>query len=94
MKDLSDEEEEQQKWQGHSSAQEEEKSETEEEERDVHLDEEERKTRLAVVHLQTGYSFMDERRNMTDEVIRGDDMQAHMEGDVPEVSMSVCNKEK
>jgi len=46
------------------------------------------------VGTQTAYAFVDERRKRTEEVTRGDEKQARIEEEVPEVSMSASNQEK
>jgi hypothetical protein len=65
IEELSDEYEEQEEGQGNSSAEEEEESETEEE-RDARPDEEVRENRSAIVRMQAGYAFVDERQKRTD----------------------------
>jgi len=90
---LRDQDKEDEEGQGDSSAEEEEESESEEE-RDVRLDEDKREERSTVVHTQSGYPFMDERRKMTAEVTSGDDKRAHIEEEVTEVSTTASNQEK
>ena len=79
--------------QAERSAEEEEQSDVEEE-RDAHLDEEEREKRLAVMRSQAGYAVVLERRKRPDEVIRGDDKQARIDKEVPEVTTSASDPEK
>jgi len=93
IEELSDEDGEQEEEHGDSSAEDEEESETEEE-RNAGLDEEEREKRSAVVPTQARSAFVVERSKWTDEVTRGDDKQACIEEEVPEVATTARNQEK
>jgi len=79
--------------QGDSSAEEEHESEMEEE-RDACLDEEKRETMLAVMRRQAEHTFLDERRQRMDMVIRCNDKWEHIEEEVPAVSTSASNQRK
>jgi len=47
-----------------------------------------------VTHMQTGYSFLDDRRKRTDTVTRVDDIRARMEEEVAELSTTAHNQDK
>ena len=92
MEEFSYQDAEKEEGQYESSAEEEKESETEEETQ-VHFNVKERETRSVVVHMQTGYAFLDERWKRIDEVTRGVGKCARPEAEVPEFSTSASNQE-